>query len=93
MQRSRVHQTPGASAEPRRGSEQEGSGMLVRRVSETYMRGQTRGQERRANWGSRGDGTSPGRAASLFLTLTLCVACYTDEAGRRVSSQGDVYLE
>lgn len=66
MQRSRVHQTPGASAEPRRGSEQEGSGMLVRRVSETYMHGQTRGQERRGELGFPGRWYQPGKGSFAF---------------------------
>lgn len=58
--------------------------MLVRSASETYTHGQTRARKGGANWGSWGDGGSPGRAALLFPTLTFCVAGYTDEAGRGV---------
>lgn len=47
--------------------------------------GVTEGPPNGFSWGRD---TGPGMGASLFLTLTFGIVCYTDEAGGRVAFTG-----
>lgn len=83
MRRSRVHHDPGPPESRVVALSRRVRGARPERERDVHAR-QTRARKGGANWGSWGDGSSPGRAALLFPTLTFCVAGYTDEAGRGV---------